>query len=71
MLYKQEEIDPTIRVWLICEISLAYLTMVTYFGVNTYVYCVIHSPKFQYRYYLSLRNYDNEEDEEYKKRYYS
>jgi hypothetical protein len=39
--------------------------------MSVYVYCIIHSPKFQFTYYLSLRGQDIDEDDDFKNKYYN
>lgn len=57
--------------WLLIETITAYLLAIAWITLNTYIYCVIHSPRFQFTYYLSLRGHDIDEEEEFKQKYYN
>lgn len=49
----------------------SYLQFLTWLGLGIAVYCLIHSPKFQFTYYLSLRGLDIDEDEKFKDKYFN
>eukprot|EP00347_Sterkiella_histriomuscorum_P003749 403363095 len=63
--------DQSLKSWLITEIVTMYLMGGAWLALNIYIYCVVHSPRFQYTYYLSLRGQDIDEDEEFKNKYYN
>lgn len=57
--------------WLMFEILFFYGQAMVWSVFAIFIYCAVHSPDFQYKYYMALRNYDNEEDDEFKNMYYS
>ncbi len=70
-LFLDHEIEETIKSWIITEVIVLNVFYLAWSFLSCYIYCIIHSPQFQYKYYLSLRNYDNDEDEEFKRKYYN
>lgn len=60
-----------LKSWLLIETITSYFLALIWITLNTYIYCVIHSPRFQFTYYLSLRGQDIDEEEEFKQKYYN
>ena len=59
------------KTWIQCEIITMYIMAAVWLAMNVYIYCVVHSSKFQYTYYLSLRGQDIDEDDEFKSKFYN
>ena len=60
-----------LETWLLIEVFCFYFVLTCTSGLQLYIYCSIQSPQFQYKYFYSLRNQDNEEDDAFKQKYFN
>jgi hypothetical protein len=70
-LVEMSTLGASLPTWILVELSFYALVLVLEVILYMFIYCTIQSPPFQYKYFYSLRNFDNEEDEHFKNQYFS
>ena len=71
LLVEDLTLESDVQSFLTVAVAYSSLQFLAWLGLGIAVYCLIHSPQFQFTYYLSLRGLDIDEDEKFKDKYFN